>query len=169
MKKILFFVLLLFSIAITFSSCDDDSDIDYEMEYEAYQKQVNEQFGKDTLIIQQYLADHELNATKHASGVYYIIDEPGNEYHPNDYSFIEVKYKGYLTDSTIFDQTEEEETYSTYLGNLISGWRIGIPLIGEGGKITLFVPSFFGYGNTDVGIIKANSVLIFEIELIEFD
>jgi FKBP-type peptidyl-prolyl cis-trans isomerase len=169
MKKFSFFVLLFFTMAIAFSSCDDDSDYDYEKEYEEYQKQIFEQFGKDTLIIQQYLADHELIATKHSSGVYYIIEEPGNEYHPNDYSYIEVKYKGYMTDSTIFDQTEAEKTFSSYLYSLIVGWRIGIPLIGEGGKIMLFLPSYYGYGSSAIGTIKANSVLIYEIELVSFE
>jgi len=169
MKKISFIILLLFSMAITFSSCDNDSDYDYEKEYEDYQKQINEQFAKDTLIIQQYLVDHQLTATKHSSGVYYIVEEPGTDDHPNDYSFIEVKYKGYLTDSTVFDQTEGEKTLSSYLNRLISGWRIGIPLIGKGGKITLFLPSYYGYGSSAVGTIKANSVLIFEIELVSFE
>jgi FKBP-type peptidyl-prolyl cis-trans isomerase len=32
----------------------------------------------------------------------------------------------------------------------------------------LYLPSFYGYGTNDTGIIPANSVLIFEIELLEF-
>jgi FKBP-type peptidyl-prolyl cis-trans isomerase FkpA len=167
MKKYLYLFALLMGFAAAFTSCNDNSD--FEKEYEEYQKQVMEQFGKDTLIIQQYLADHQLTATKHASGIYYIITEPGNENHPTDNSYIEVKYKGYLTDNTVFDQTEGDDTYRSILSYLVSGWRIGIPLIGKGGKITLFLPSYYGYGTSAIGAIKANSVLIFEIELIGFE
>jgi len=169
MKKLSFFLMLLIAVAFSFTGCNNDDDTDYEQEYADYQKQILEQFGKDTVIIKQYLVDHQLTATKHNSGIYYIIDEPGNEYHPNDYSLVEVKYCGFLTDSTVFAQTQGDETFSSLLYDLIGGWRIGLPLIGKGGKILLFLPSYYAYGSYDNGNIKANSVIIFDIELVDFE
>jgi FKBP-type peptidyl-prolyl cis-trans isomerase FkpA len=169
MRKLVLLLAIVIPIAFISTGCLENSDDDYQNQLEEYQKQVNEQFGKDTLIIQQYLADHQLIAQKHKeSGIYYIISEPGEEIHPNDYSVITVSYKGYLTNDTIFDQTEEDKTYTANLYTLISGWRIGIPLIGTGGKITLYLPSYYGYGSKVNGSIPANSVLIFEIGLISF-
>jgi FKBP-type peptidyl-prolyl cis-trans isomerase FkpA len=169
MRKLKILLAFVIPIAFFLTGCLDNSDDDYQKQLEEYQKQVNEQFGKDTLIIQQYLADHLLNALKHKeSGIYYIINETGDEIHPNDYSVITVNYKGYLTNDTIFDQTKTDEPYTASLYSLISGWRIGVPLIGTGGKITLYLPSYYGYGSKANGSIPANSVLIFEIGLVSF-
>ncbi|MNL47460.1 FKBP-type peptidyl-prolyl cis-trans isomerase FkpA precursor [compost metagenome] len=53
------------------------------------------------------------------------------------------------------------------LGGLIAGWQIGIPYIQKGGKIRLFIPSQYAYGNSAMPGIPANSVLDFNIELTE--
>jgi FKBP-type peptidyl-prolyl cis-trans isomerase FkpA len=166
MKKILFLLTMVVVAAFSHTGCNDNSI--YEKQLEDYQKQVLEQFGKDTVIINNYLTEHQITAIKDTTGIYYRIDVPGEELHPTDYSYIEVKYKGYLTNGTVFDETETDKTYFAYLYNLVSGWRIGIPKIGKGGKITLFLPSYYGYGSNANGEIPANSVLIFEIELIGF-
>jgi FKBP-type peptidyl-prolyl cis-trans isomerase FkpA len=168
MRKFVVLLAILIPIAFFTTNCSDNYDDDYAKQLEEYQKQVNEQYGKDTLVIQQYLADHQLTALKHESGIYYIINAPGNEYHPTHNSYITVKYKGYLTDGTVFDQTGEEEAFSASLNTLIGGWRLGVPLIGIGGKITLFLPSYYGYGSMGYVSIPANSVVIYEIELVKF-
>jgi FKBP-type peptidyl-prolyl cis-trans isomerase FkpA len=167
MKNFSFFLMLLVAVVFSFTGCNNNDD-DLEQEYADYQKKVSEQFTKDTIIIKQYLVDHKITATEHPSGIFYSITKTGNEFHPDDYSLIEVKYKGYLTNDSIFHQTSGDETFSSYLYDLLSGWRIGVPLMGKGGEITLYMPSFYGYGMNDNGTIKANSVLIFDIELVDF-
>jgi FKBP-type peptidyl-prolyl cis-trans isomerase len=47
------------------------------------------------------------------------------------------------------------------------GWQIGIPMMKEGGKAKLLIPSQLGYGSSNLGVIPPNSVLIFDIELID--
>jgi FKBP-type peptidyl-prolyl cis-trans isomerase len=46
------------------------------------------------------------------------------------------------------------------------GWQYGLPLIKPGGKILLYLPPSLGYGSSPVGTIPANSVLIFEVQLV---
>ena len=53
------------------------------------------------------------------------------------------------------------------LNRLIKGWQEGIPLFKKGGKGILLIPSELGYGNVSQGAIPENSVLIFDIELID--
>ena len=123
--------------------------------------------GEDA-IIQKYIKDHNLKATKDPSGVYYVIEKEGTGGHPDINSTVEVKYKGTLTNGTVFDETKDDKTIKFPLSNLIKGWQIGIPKLQKGGKGTFIIPSQLGYGNRDMGKIPANSVLVFEITLVNF-
>jgi len=123
----------------------------------------------DQKTIEDYLAAHDLTAQSTASGLYYIIQNPGSSNHPNIKSIISVNYRGYLTDETIFDSSYPKGApASLELKSLVAGWQEGLPLIGAGGTIQLFIPSALGYGSTAKGDIPANSVLIFDIGLVDF-
>lgn len=126
-----------------------------------------EQLIKDTKKIEGYLADNNLVAESTASGLHYIIEEPGTGGHPDINSTVTVKYKGYLLDGNVFDDSGND-TVTFPLNNLILGWQEGIPLLQKGGKGKFFIPSALGYGRNGSGSIPGNSVLIFEIELVNF-
>ena len=49
----------------------------------------------------------------------------------------------------------------------IEGWKIGIPLIKKGGKLKLIIPSALAYGCNDISGIPGNSILFFDIDLID--
>jgi FKBP-type peptidyl-prolyl cis-trans isomerase FkpA len=111
------------------------------------------------------------NATKHCSGMYYRIETAGTGKGPTICSQVVVKYKGQLTNGTTFDSNSTGILFG--LGSLIEGWKKGIPLLKEGGKIFLYVPPSLGYGTREISnpttgavIIPANSTLIFEVELV---
>lgn len=120
----------------------------------------------DAAVIQSYLETHpSIDAQKHDSGIYYQILSDGSGGHPNVNSEVQVKYKGYLTNGVVFDQTQIGQTASFKLYGLIKGWHVAIPLLKRGGKGLFLIPSELGYGDRASGKIPANSVLIFEIEL----
>ena len=100
--------------------------------------------------------------------MYYVISSTGNGEFPNINSFVTVAYKGTLTNGTIFDQSSSSG--ATFpLSNVIQGWQEGIPLFSEGGSGLLLIPSALGYGSQAVGSIPENSVLIFEVTLLNVD
>lgn len=143
---------LLILITVAFLSCKKKKTVD--------------QAAADETIITQYIADHKLNATATGSGLYYVMTSVGAGANPTSTSSVTVKYKGYLTDGTVFDQSSNiGVTFS--LTQVIKGWTEGIPLFKKGGKGILLIPSALGYGAQQQGSIPANSVLIFDIELLD--
>ena len=123
-----------------------------------------EQHEKDIEIIKSYISDNNLDAQETASGLHYTIDEPGTGKHPTAHETVTVRYKGMLTNKNVFDQNDK---YETSLQNVIQGWTEGIQKYKEGGEGTLLIPSRLGYGSNPTGNIPANSVLIFEIKLLD--
>lgn len=145
--KNLFFLIFLSSLFVTNSCTKNYAQIDEE-------------------IILQYISDNNLNAEPTGSGLYYVVNSNGNGNFPNINSTVRVDYKGTLTDGTIFD--ESSPIGVTFpLMNVIQGWQEGIPLFSEGGSGILIIPSALGYGNQAIGNIPRNSVLIFEVNLID--
>jgi FKBP-type peptidyl-prolyl cis-trans isomerase FkpA len=122
----------------------------------------------DEDIILQYISDNNLNAEPTGSGLYYVINSTGNGEFPNINSLVTVAYKGTLTDGTTFDQSSSNGI-TFPLSNVIQGWQEGIPLFSEGGSGILLIPSALGYGSQSVGNIPENSVLIFEVTLLNVD
>lgn len=104
-----------------------------------------------------------------ASGLQYKIIAPGSAKKPSLTDVVTVHYKGTFIDEKVFDSSFERGQPVTFsLNEIIPGWREGIQLIGEGGKIMLYIPSNLAYGENSPGnIIPPNSVLIFEVELIK--
>lgn len=116
--------------------------------------------------VEAYLASKGItNAVKHPAGLYYLIENEGAGSRPTLCTNVAFTYKGQLTDGTVFDQATTPVLFP--LGQLITGWQIGIPLVKTGGKIRLFIPPSLGYGSRAIPGIPANSVLIFDVTVIE--
>ena len=64
--------------------------------------------------------------------------------------------------------TERMFFVSLFLNQVIPAWTQGIPLIKKGGKIKLLVPSALGYGSAGSGKVPGNTVIIFDVELVNF-
>ncbi|QRO12526.1 FKBP-type peptidyl-prolyl cis-trans isomerase [Moraxella osloensis] len=73
-----------------------------------------------------------------------------------------------MIDGTIFDSSYKRGEPVTFpLNQVIKGWTEGLQLMKEGGKYRLFVPANLGYGEAGNADIEPNSVLIFDIELLQ--
>ena len=63
---------------------------------------------------------------------------------------------------------EADEPAKFPLNRVIKGWTEGLQLVGEGGKITLWIPSDLAYGTRGAGRdIGPNEALQFDVEVIE--
>lgn len=116
--------------------------------------------------IQAYAAANSINAVRHPSGLYYEIINPGSGPVPTINSVVSARYVGKLTDGTVFD-SQTVNPVSFPLGNTILGWQLGIPLVQKGGTIKLIIPSALAYGCTGQGPIPCNSILFFEVNVVD--
>jgi len=137
-------------LTILFISCKNDDTVDFTAQNKAE--------------IEKYITDNNLNAQKSDSGLHYVINEPGTGAQPISTSNVTVAYKGYFTDNSIFDQSEEGISFS--LQQVIPGWTEGITYFKEGGNGILLIPSNLGYGPSGRSGIPGGAVLIFDLNLI---
>ncbi len=132
--------------------------------------QQAEQFSTDSLTINEYLAENNVEAQTTDSGLRYVITEKGNGVQPSAGDSVFVHYRGTLLDGTQFDSSYDRGSpfgFPLGQGAVIQGWDEGIALLNKGSKATLYIPSPLAYGPQSTGPIAPNSVLIFDVELVD--
>lgn len=151
MKQIFYFVSIFLLLGMM--SCDKEGKVDEENRQE----------------ILDYLSDNNLTAEETDSGLFYIIEKEGDGDFPALSDDVTVHYEGYYTDESVFDSSYDRGVPSTFpLANVIEGWREGIPLFSRDGAGKLLIPASLGYGYNSSNGIPGGSVLIFDIELLDF-
>lgn len=146
-------IFLMFSLLVLVVACGEEED---SVSY-------NEQKAIDIEKIQNYLLDSNLTAKSTESGLHYIIEVEGTGSYPSVDSIVKIKYTGKFLDGEPFDGGTLERKLNSY----ILGWQEGIPYFREGSKGMLFIPSSLAYGVYDFYNIPGNSVLVFDIELLD--
>ena len=156
----LFFVLILSSTFLT--GCFRNDGCDQEPNTAVDQNQL----ALDVDAIESYLSENNIEAEVHPSGIRYVVKETGTGRKPTLCNQVTVRYEGRLmSDGSVFDSSDRAIAFA--LNRLITGWQVGIPLIKEGGSITLYIPSSYAYGRKGAGDdIPPNANLIFDIELV---
>ncbi|WP_417617145.1 FKBP-type peptidyl-prolyl cis-trans isomerase [Oceanisphaera sp.] len=102
------------------------------------------------------------------SGLQYEVLTEGEGAKPNAEDVVTVHYTGTLVDGTTFDSSVERgEPASFPLNQVIPGWTEGVQLMPVGAKYKLVIPAELGYGEAGAGSIPGNSVLIFDVELLD--
>ncbi|MFW2178304.1 MULTISPECIES: FKBP-type peptidyl-prolyl cis-trans isomerase [unclassified Moraxella] len=145
--------------------------LDYQKRKEAeYAKQIqamataNLTKGKAFLTANAKQADVKTTA----SGLQYQVLKQGTGKRPTAKDQVKVHYEGRLIDGTIFDSSYKRDKPVTFpLNQVIKGWSEGVQLMSEGAKYRLFMPAELGYGEAGNADIEPNSVLIFDVELLE--
>lgn len=106
-----------------------------------------------------------------AEGIQYLVMTQAEGAKPTVNDEVTVHYKGTLLNGKQFDSSyDRNEPLKLSLGQVIKGWQIGIPLMSKGAKYKFFIPSRLAYGGQAKGNdIPANSTLVFEVELLDFN
>jgi FKBP-type peptidyl-prolyl cis-trans isomerase FkpA len=169
MKKLLFLVALVAFISV---SCKKTLTPEQRLAdtISKVQSENAAQLATDIEKIKKYITDNKLTATATPEGIYYVTEEAGlGVDYPTITSSVSARYKGYLLDGKVFDDSKGG-AIAFSLQQVITGWTIGMQKFKRRSKGKLLIPSPFAYGATPPSsTIPANSVLIFDIELVDFN
>lgn len=102
-----------------------------------------------------------------ASGLQYEVLTKGTGPKPKATDSVQVHYHGTLIDGTVFDSSVDRGQPAEFpVTGVIQGWIEALQLMSVGDKWKLYVPPELGYGANARGNIPANSVLVFEVQLL---
>ena len=156
MKRLLF---ILVTFVTVLAGCVKDPKCTYnECDLKAPSTEIQD--------LQNYLTNNGIAATQHCSGVFYVIHQQGSGSYPSACGDATLYYKGTLTNGTVFDETKPNQPAAFNLAGLITGFKNGLLQVKAGGKMTMYIPPSLGYGNSPAGTIPANSILIFDVDLL---
>jgi FKBP-type peptidyl-prolyl cis-trans isomerase len=102
------------------------------------------------------------------SGLQYQVITEGNGKFPAKEDVIKAHYKGTLTTGEQFDSSYDRGQPAEFpVGGVIAGWTEALQMMKVGSKFKLWIPPELGYGPSARPGIPANSVLAFEVELLD--
>lgn len=110
------------------------------------------------------------NAQSTASGLKYVIEKEGKGEPHKEGDVARVHYNLFLEDGTKIDSSYDRGqpiSFPVGEGKVIKGWDEALRTFKKGSKVKLIVPPSLGYGSKQMGPIKSNSTLYFDIEIIE--
>lgn len=138
-----------------------------------------EQLQKDDKVLQDYFAKNNIKAVKAPRGTYVEIIQPGTGDNIDTSVVVSTNYTGRTMDGHMFDSNtdpskEHVEPFNVNMttdrslgGSVILGWTDGLKLLNKGAKAKFYIPSSLAYGPREMQEIPANSILIFDIEVLD--
>lgn len=145
-------------------------------------RQVMQDFQKEMMAKQQAEAVKNLAESKafleenknkpgvtvSASGLQYKILTEGTGQRPTASDRVKVHYRGTLINGEEFDSSYKRGQPAEFaVKGIIKGWTEALQLMKKGAKWQLFIPPNLAYGQRGTPNIGPNSVLIFEVELLD--
>lgn len=120
----------------------------------------------DVIAEAEKLTGHKITVTD--SGLMYAHYKIGTGDSPKPTDRVKVHYTGWLTDGTKFDSSVDRGQPATFpLNGVIKGWTEGLGLMKAGGKTRFIIPPDLAYGKRGRPSIPGDSVLVFDVELLE--
>lgn len=154
------------------------------LEQEIMGKLTSEQLAVDIALIDGHLAESNTEVKTTESGLRYTFTKEGTGANAAPGNEVSIHYAGYLLDGTLFDSSIESIakannkytpgrpyeplTLQAGSGQVIPGWEEAILLMNKGSKMRVWIPSTLAYGPRQRSAeIKPNSVLVFDMEMID--
>lgn len=118
--------------------------------------------------IQKYIKDNNLQYEKSESGMYYsIINQGDGEEAIRITDEVTFSYKGSFLSGEVFQVIKDQDAITFQVRDLIVGWQDALSLITNQGEIHVIIPPHLGYGTKKTGLIEPNSILVYELKVLE--
>lgn len=102
------------------------------------------------------------------SGLLFLIEKEGKGKKPTKDSTVKINFRGTLVNGIEFDSSyRKNQPTELKLNQIMQGLSEAILLMQVGAKIRVIIPSELGYSTTSRPGIPPNSVLLYEIELLD--
>jgi len=147
--KYLKFLLIILPATLLFS-CDAYSD---------------EELNAFDAKIEKYLKRKNIECKKSASGLYYKILEEGEGDFIQFTDKVMVTYKGSFLSGETFD--EQTEPIELKVSEQINAWKENMLQLKKGSKAYMIAPPQLGYGGYKIEKVPPNSILVFELEVVD--
>lgn len=135
-------------------------------EQEEQAKIAEENKGKGAAFLEENKAKEGVVTLE--SGLQYKVLTEGTGAQPTKTDRVKVHYKGTLTDGTQFDSSYDRGQPAQFgVTQVIKGWTEALQLMKVGAKWQLTIPAELAYGAASRPKIPGNSVLLFDVELLE--
>ena len=125
---------------------------------------------KNMEILKKRYPNHKVTAT----GLVYVVQQAGEGPKPRPGSKVTAHYTGRLIDGRTFDSSRKRGRpfmFNVGRGKVIKGWDEAFLDMCKGERRTLIIPPHLGYGSRNIGggLIPPHSILIFDVELLDFE
>ena len=151
----LFSILTCISITFALNSCG-----------KTYTEADKQEFDQE---IQKFISKGNDTYEKSESGLYYLIENEGEA--EGEYikytDLVSFKYEGKFLSGEPFDNRHRTKPLTFEVSQLIEGWKEAFMYLKKGGKAKIIVPPHLGYGDHQLDDIPANSILFFNIEIVD--
>ena len=115
--------------------------------------------------IREWIRQENIQYKSTDSGLYYYFENKGQGQKIKYTDSVTVQFKGTLLDSTIFEIEKAPVTFA--VNEVIIAWKEVLLMSERNAKIKIIVPPQLGYGNHKLDKIPQNSILLYEIEIID--
>jgi FKBP-type peptidyl-prolyl cis-trans isomerase len=128
--------------------------------------------AKEILQVENYLKQHNIQATKTTMGTFVEIKNPGEGPLIDSGKQVSVIYTGKLFPSgKVFETNDKDEAqpikFVVGRRGIIQGWDDGVRLLKKGGSATLYIPAFLAYDQQPGPGKTPNENLIFDVKIVD--
>ena len=155
-------ILILLLLGTTIISCKKNDDEVQEIKVTEQRRQ------RDDLIIREYLAANNLQATKAPSGLYYNISSVGSGDILRSQDTVVSNYRvSIMYGKQVDNSYVTGRPYTLVMGDTkaIIGFAEAVSMLRPFGKGVFYLPSYLAYGAQGQGPVPPNSILIYEVEI----
>jgi FKBP-type peptidyl-prolyl cis-trans isomerase len=136
-------------------------------------KEMEKEKAREISDVEKYLADNKIQTEKTAAGTYVLVKDPGNGPQVDSGKEVSVRYTAKtLPNGKVFESNMNPpaEPLKFVIGThaVIQGWDDGLRKFKKGGKGTLYIPSYLGYGGNPAGPgHKPFEDMMFDVEVVD--